>query len=526
MGKIATFLLGVLLFALGSVSAFDHSTVIDKYEGSKTCIGCHEDEVKDVFNSFHYQWAGEITDIAGKGSVVHGKRYAYNDFCGAVFYNGEVPINWIGNATLKKPPEGKEELKGKVVGQGCSTCHIGLGLVPSKEPTQEQLENIDCFICHVPGYDKKSRILVKEGDKLKRIPNPNLDYKELAKKIQKKPAKENCLTCHAFSGGGPGFKRPNLEPALIGNVSESIDVHMARGLNCVDCHPVKEHKFGVKAMDTWVRELEERPSCENCHTDAPHGNDILNKHTKTVACQTCHIPKFAKKFKIDVKRDWSGKAEFNEKLGRWEPEIELGGNVTPVYSWWNSKDREAYLYPEPLKLENGKFYFFKPVGSIDDPGSKIYPFKYHETVVPIDKEKNIPVPVKVGVVFATGNTTLGIMKAAQQSGLKFTGDFVTEVRYMAINHGVEPKENALQCNDCHGGNRLDWTALGYKGDPMQVGGRFKAEEVPKEVEKPKDVEKPEEEVPPEKKGICGPSMLIGIALIPLAIYASIRRSPK
>jgi hypothetical protein len=37
---------------------------------------------------------------------------------------------------------------------------------------------------------------------------------------------------------------------------------------------------------------------------------------------------------------------------------------------------------------------------------------------------------------------------------------------------VQPKENALQCLDCHTENgRLDWEMLGYPGDPMEWGGR-------------------------------------------------------
>jgi hypothetical protein len=51
--------------------------------------------------------------------------------------------------------------------------------------------------------------------------------------------------------------------------------------------------------------------------------------------------------------------------------------------------------------------------------------------------------------------------------------FVKTASYIAAQHEVSPKEDALQCGECHmGGKRMDWKALGYKGDPMQVGGRF------------------------------------------------------
>jgi len=32
---------------------------------------------------------------------------------------------------------------------------------------------------------------------------------------------------------------------------------------------------------------------------------------------------------------------------------------------------------------------------------------------------------------------------------------------------VSPKGESLDCLDCHGDNgRMDWSALGYQGDPM------------------------------------------------------------
>lgn len=45
--------------------------------------------------------------------------------------------------------------------------------------------------------------------------------------------------------------------------------------------------------------------------------------------------------------------------------------------------------------------------------------------------------------------------------------------YFSVSHEIAPKEEALQCSECHaGGSRMDWKALGYSGDPMTVGGRF------------------------------------------------------
>ena len=64
---------------------------------------------------------------------------------------------------------------------------------------------------------------------------------------------------------------------------------------------------------------------------------------------------------------------------------------------------------------------------------------------------------------------------AEGSGLPYSGkyQFVKTASYFALSHEVAPKEEALQCGECHlGGTRMDWKALGYKRDPMVTGGRF------------------------------------------------------
>jgi hypothetical protein len=123
---------------------------------------------------------------------------------------------------------------------------------------------------------------------------------------------------------------------------------------------------------------------------------------------------------------------------------------------------------------NGKVSLYRPLGSIDDPRAKIYPFKYHEARLPIDNATKLMIPVAVGPVFRAGNN-----EAAVKTGAKaFFGRDVTDVawieteRYMGIFHEVVPKQAALACNACHGdGGRLDWKALGYKGDPRRTGAR-------------------------------------------------------
>ena len=41
-------------------------------------------------------------------------------------------------------------------------------------------------------------------------------------------------------------------------------------------------------------------------------------------------------------------------------------------------------------------------------------------------------------------------------------EFAETERYMGVYHEVAPASQALTCASCHGGNRLDFAALGYK----------------------------------------------------------------
>jgi hypothetical protein len=47
--------------------------------------------------------------------------------------------------------------------------------------------------------------------------------------------------------------------------------------------------------------------------------------------------------------------------------------------------------------------------------------------------------------------------------------FQATERYMGIYHQVAPASRALSCNDCHGGSRLDFAALGYAPKETREG---------------------------------------------------------
>jgi predicted CXXCH cytochrome family protein len=49
----------------------------------------------------------------------------------------------------------------------------------------------------------------------------------------------------------------------------------------------------------------------------------------------------------------------------------------------------------------------------------------------------------------------------QYMGLSGPYTWVQTRAEQLITHGVEPAANALKCNDCHGGSRMNFTQLGY-----------------------------------------------------------------
>lgn len=436
-----------------------HRGYVTAYEGTGTCLGCHETQAQHVFSSVHYQWKADAPNLVNGAGKKLGKINTSNDFC------TNPSISWI---TILRNDEGK------VIGNGCSKCHTGLGLKPADQMSRAQLENIDCLVCHATTYRRE---VVRKDDGSFRWQPTTLGNPEAMLAVAQsvgRPTNEVCLRCHVGSGGGMNFKRGDLE-TVHARAPRDFDVHLGSGMQCIQCHKFKEHKVlgSGTQMGGVDRPGEAQPQCEGCHRGQVHASAALNRHTRSVACTTCHIPTFARHDATDMRRDWS-RSEAVKGEGRFEPAIEFRKNVTPVYAWWNGQGVLGRL-DEPVKVgPNGKVSLYTPVGSIADPRAKIYPFKYHEARLPIENGTRLMIPVAVGMVFRAGNN-----EAATRAGAKaFLGRDVTDIgwieteRYMGLFHEVVPKQGALQCAACHsGGTRLDWKALGYTGDPMKVGAR-------------------------------------------------------
>jgi len=452
--------LAVVLLAVGPASAaktkYSHQEYFEHYEGTATCLECHEEEATDFFHSQHYQWRGEAPNIVNADGQMLGKLNTINDFC-----TNPMP-SWIGNAVNSD---------GKVIAQGCSKCHAGLGKKPEPELSREQLENIDCLICHAAGY-RRDAYQDEDGNwEWRPILWKNQRGLDSVSKRITQPKRTSCLRCHSGAGGGANFKRGDLE-YVLGETDASYDVHMGtdgQDMACADCHGAEKHRMRGRGADLSGTDNPGNPLfCVECHDAQPHGMLALDSHTDKLDCTVCHIPDFARTDPTDMVRDWSV-PKYHEEANKYSATITFGQNVTPVYAWFNGDSRLSKMGEKVKREKDGTIPVMVPEGSRKDKGSKLYAFKLHRGKLPLLKEQQWLIPIAVDEFFIDGDIDKAVAEgAAAAYGIHHPEyEWVDVKRYMGIFHGVRPAAQALQCLDCHReGGRMDWKTLGYKQDPL------------------------------------------------------------
>lgn len=470
-------LLSCLLAFCGGVAAHDpektnrHVDRYEHYEGTATCLECHEEEARTFFDSQHYQWRGGTPDLVNTEEAEKlGKLSMVNDFC--TNPGGE---QWIGRVLNEE---------GKTLAKGCSNCHAGLGLLPGKEPTREQLENIDCLMCHATGY-RRDLYQSDSGEwEWRPILHGNQEGLDIVSKRVTLPDRAICLRCHASSGGGPNFKRGDIE-YILKDPDYEHDVHMSsvseggQDMWCIDCHTDDEHTHRVigRGVDMAATDRPgKRIDCAGqCHVDHSHADADLDRHGR-LACPTCHIPEFARDDATDMFRDWSD-VQYDEEKGKYTYGQELEYDVEPVYAWFNGSSF-AQVPGRPVRRDDqGRITMVLPQGDRNDPEARIAPFKLHRGKLPVLSDKQWLAPVATEELYQHGDVDKAVRDATHSLYGIEDAQFEWEdtIRYMGIYHAFPPAEEALQCADCHrSGGRMDWQALGYDSDPYpidQVGGR-------------------------------------------------------
>lgn len=428
-----------------------HGSILS-WRGTSTCLKCHQTEGEEVFSSVHYQWLGE-TPYMTSGPEIQGKLdIGVNSYC----------INTTGNWN------------------GCGACHTGLGDRPSPIMSTNQLENIDCLICHQDQYKRKK----VDG---KFIPDTDamlVSMKEAAQTVHL-PTRQGCLQCHATGGGGDNFKRGDMALAHGATSDSSYDVHMAStgaNLTCQSCHTTEQHRMAGRGSDLRTTDLDVAMTCISCHenksTPQGHSTPAVGNHVARVACQSCHIPLYAKNASdtaatemTETHRDWQ--LPHLTASGVIHPTPTMEGNLIPRYRWWNGTSSSYLLYDQAnIDPPTGNIPTSRPIGSITD--GKIYPFKYKTAYQPLNSDTNQLIALDTSVYFASGDYDAAIQSGLINMGadVASTVTWTTTDTFQLITHEVAPSNDALSCGNCHGnGSRMDLTGeLGYtlKGPENQL----------------------------------------------------------
>jgi nitrate reductase cytochrome c-type subunit len=413
------------------------------YDGPGTCLECHYEHALDVFDSTHYQWKGEAPDMINQSGWLQGKHAgAVNTYC------GNITGNW----------------------EGCSSCHVGRGAEPEAQSSQAQLENIDCMICHQDGYKRKKVDGIFQPD----TANMSIGMDEAVQTVHK-PTRASCLQCHAKAGGGDAVKRGDLALATAHTIDRQYDVHMAvsgADLNCQSCHVPENHRFPGKGSDIRPTDLvgvDLDCTSGGCHGSAPHESSEINRHTEKVACQTCHIPIYAKNASdsaateaTEIDRSWQLGSDHTH--APYHPVTAKANNLVPVYRYWNRASDNYLLFDEVLEdWETGTYHTSIPDGAADDPNSKLYPFKYKTSDYPLRTESNQLIALDTSVFFASDDAAEDSVIAGLVN-MGFRADdvyqWVITDTYQLLNHQVSPSDDALNCSACH----LDTTRMDLQGE--------------------------------------------------------------
>lgn len=403
-------------------------------EVTKACMSCHTEAHKQVMQSNHWNWErGEY--IRDRGIVYIGKKNAINNFCIGV--------------------EGNEK--------SCAKCHIGFG-VTDKMNGYTDSTNIDCLICH-DNSDTYSK-----GSELGGYPDPEVDLGIIARSVGK-PTRSNCGVCHFFGGGGNNVKHGDLEKSMF-NPSKDIDVHMGTdgaNLQCADCHKTESHKMlgKIYSLSSMNRD---RSACEQCHTETPHSTEILNEHTLKVACQTCHIPVYAKVNPTKTDWDWStagrlengNPVEEDDESGNHtylsiKGSFKWGKNLAPEYVWFNGTAGH-YLLGDTISDISKPLVLNSLNGSYGDKNSKIIPVKIHRAKQPYDSITKMLIQPKLfsdkkgeGAYWKDFDWNKASETGMKDVNLPFSGNitFINTEMYWPVNHMVSSGDKSLQCIQCH-----------------------------------------------------------------------------
>ena len=428
-------------------------------EVTKACLECHTEAAKQIHRTSHWTW--EFLNPDNKQRL--GKRNIVNNFCTA------VPSNY----------------------EFCTACHVGYNW---KDETFDFTSetNVDCLVCHdttgtyrkLPGLAghpayQEMEFPPHSGKKVKPV-----DLTKVAQNVGK-TSRETCGACHFYGGGGDGVKHGDMDSSLK-MPGRYLDVHMdAKGLNfsCGTCHMATSHQVpGSRYMPTAVdregahvrgkADKTNPATCVACHGNGPHEHEpLLDTHARKIACQTCHIPQYARgnvatktlwdwstagqlspDGKPITRKDSAGRVVYDSKKG----DFRFDSHAIPTYIWFNGKVNYTLL-GTPISA-TGVTRINQFEGSPNDSTSMIWPIKVFHGKQPYDAQsQSLVIPHTYGgegddtAYWSNFDWEKAIAAGMKSVNAPYSGKFgfvETEMSW-PITHMVAPKQDALACDQCH-----------------------------------------------------------------------------
>ena len=415
------------------------------------CLNCHTEAAEQMMATTHWTWEA----IAPDGGEV-GKNNVINNYCVAV--------------TSNEPR--------------CTSCHTGYGYTNSSFDFSVET-NVDCLVCHdTTGTYKKfptgAGHPVYEPKEFPAGSGNIWQPPDLALVAQNvgETSRETCGACHFYGGGGDGVKHGDLDSSMA-NPSFDLDVHMSpdgEDFTCTTCHTADNHQISGSRYEMAAHDTgeaipamdEDLATCESCHGTEPMADPKLNDHVDTIACQTCHIPEFARELPTKMWWDWSKAGQMNAEGVPYAEKDDNGWvvydtkkgefvwemNVQPDYVWFDGN--VSYLAATDTIDPDSVVDINTFHGSPDDGVSRIWPVKTFTGIQPYDAGNNVlAIPHLFGsddaAYWKTYNWDAALAAGMATAGYDYSGEYgwVETQMLWPTTHMVAPAEDALQCESCH-----------------------------------------------------------------------------
>jgi Zn finger protein HypA/HybF involved in hydrogenase expression len=295
----------------------------------------------------------------------------------------------------------------------------------------------------------------------------------------------------------------------------SMSVPVVEGsFTCENCHTSTPH-YGKDLLDHHLNRHSQNIACNTCHSPL---------YAKCKPTKTWWDWSKAGDKNRKPKNDNYGLPDYDWKKGefKWEE------SPKPVYAWYSGYFKRVFL-GDPIDLDAPVINLAEPVGSIKDPNAKIFPFKIMKGVQAVDaKYKYFLVPhlfprdeQDKTAYWKNLDWRKAFTDGMEAANMPYSSEYRWKETWMywGVEHEVMPAKMALSCvqcheslkgertcDRCHQDNRdvdfkkiahkgtdfsymakkgrnvrhligttdyIDFKALGYKGDPIIYGGRFK-----------------------------------------------------